>query len=73
MSDSNRTLLGGTRQMSRTEYCMAFKHTHREPGSRLVVDKDWMDHVAELAAEGWTIHSVDYKNNRCIMEREVDD
>jgi hypothetical protein len=39
----------------------------------MVVDKEWMTEVAELAAEGWTIHSIDYKNDRCMMEREVND
>jgi hypothetical protein len=66
--------------MSKTEYRMAFRHVHRGPRTHkddmwgpMVVDKEWMTEVAELAAEGWTIHSIDYKNDRCMMEREVND
>lgn len=65
--------------MSRMEYRMAIKHVSAIPdkdsplGRRWVTNKEWMQDVAELAAEGWTIHSVDYKSDRCIMEREIDD
>lgn len=64
--------------MSRMEYRLAFRESHRERdngpyGSHLVIDKEWDDAINEYAKEGWTIHSIDYKNNRCMMEREVED